>query len=268
MPTPAENYEAFMVPPFFAPWAERLVARAGAAPGAAALDVGCGTGAVARRLARADRGGRVTGLDRSPAMLAVARAAAAREGVAIDWREGAAERLPFADADFDLVTCQFALMFFADRAAALGEMRRVLRPGGRLALSVLGEIARHPFYVALDRAIEARLGASGVGQIFSLGDAHALADMVAAAGFEDVAVEPADMDAIFPDPAGFLAGEIEVDTAAIPSMQALDAGARRELVEAIGTEMAGPLAEVTRDGRVVMPFHVLIATAGPRRRDH
>ena len=69
------------------------------------------------------------------------------------------------------------------------------------------------------------------------------------------------MDARFPDPDGFLAGEIEVDTAAIPSMQALDAPERAELVAAIRDEMAGPLAEVTRDGQVVMPFHVLIVSA-------
>jgi ubiquinone/menaquinone biosynthesis C-methylase UbiE len=260
MPTPAENYEAFMVPTLFAPWAERLAERARPAPGAAILDVGCGTGVLARRLARAN-GGRVVGLDVTPAMLDVARAAASRDGLAVEWREGAAERLPFADAEFDLVTCQFALMFFADRAAALAEMRRVLRPGGRLALNVFQPIDRHPFYVALDQAIRARLGASGVGEIFALGDAEALRSAIAAAGFRDIAVERFSMDARFPDPGGFLAGEIEVDTAAIPSMQALDSAARRDLVAVLRHEMAAPLAAVTRDGAVIMPFHVLIATA-------
>jgi SAM-dependent methyltransferase len=265
MPNPAENYEAFMVPPLFGPWADRLAARAGPAPGAAILDVGSGTGIVARRLARtAGVGGRVVGLDASPAMLAVARAAAERERLAIDWREGTAERLPFDDASFDLVTCQFALMFFTDRAGALREMHRVLRPGGKLCLIVLQGIERHPFYVTLDRAIHARLGASGVGQIFALGDTAGLAALVSAAGFIDVTVDPASMDARFPDPDGFLAGEIEVDTAAIPSMQSLDSGQRRELVQALGAKMGGPLAAVTRNGQVVMPFHVLIAEA---RRD-
>ena len=69
------------------------------------------------------------------------------------------------------------------------------------------------------------------------------------------------MDARFPDPAGFLAGEIEVDTAAIPSMQALGPDARRKLVAGLEQEMSGPLAAVTRGGEVVMPFHVLIATS-------
>jgi len=261
MPTAAEAYEAFMVPPFFAPWADRLAERARPRPGAAVLDVGSGTGIVARRLAARLGGGRIVGLDASADMLDVARAAAARESVAVEWHQGAAERLPFADASFDLVTCQFALMFFADRAAALGEMRRVLRPGGRLALGVLQKIERHPFYGRLDKAIHDRLGASGVAQIFALGDADALAAAMAAAGFRDVAVERASMDAHFPDPGGFLAGEIAVDTAAIPSMQALGESERARLAAAIAGEMAGPLAAVTRDGEVVMPFHVLIATA-------
>jgi SAM-dependent methyltransferase len=259
MPTPAENYEAFMVPPLFGPWADALVARARPAAGAI-LDVGCGTGIVARRLARGN-GARVVGLDATPAMLEVARAVSERDGLAIEWREGRAERLPFADAEFDLVTCQFALMFFADRGAALAEMRRVLRPGGRLMLSVFEAIDRHPFYVELDRAIRARLGASGVGDIFVLGDSSALTAAIEAAGFRDVEVEAASMDARFPDPAGFLAGEIEVDTASIPSMQSLGPDARRELVAALEREMAGPLAAVTRDGCVVLPFHVLIAGA-------
>ena len=81
MPTPAEAYEAFMVPPFFAPWAERLAERARPAAGAAILDVGSGTGIVARRLAAGVDGGRVVGIDASGEMLAVARAAAcARAG--------------------------------------------------------------------------------------------------------------------------------------------------------------------------------------------
>jgi ubiquinone/menaquinone biosynthesis C-methylase UbiE len=261
MPTPAEAYEAFMVPPFFAPWAERLAGRARPAPGTAVLDVGTGTGIVARRLAARLRPGRVVGLDASADMLAVARAAAARERVAVDWQQGEAERLPFPDLSFDLVTCQFALMFFADRAVALGEMHRVLRPGGRLCLDVLQPIERHPFYVRLDRAIHHRLGASGVAQIFALGDSEALAAAIAAAGFRDVTVEAASMEALFPSPEGFLAGEIDVDTAAIPSMQALGPSERATLVASIRDEMAGPLAEVTQDGQVAMPFHVLIVTA-------
>ncbi|MGH7185996.1 MAG: class I SAM-dependent methyltransferase [Pseudomonadota bacterium] len=121
---PAEGYEGYMVPTLFGPWATNLIQAADPRPGGRVLDVGCGTGIVARQVAlRLGTAGTVTGVDLSSNMLAVARATAPREGVAIEWREGSAEQLPFAESSFDLVLCQFALMFFADKAAALAEMR-------------------------------------------------------------------------------------------------------------------------------------------------
>jgi ubiquinone/menaquinone biosynthesis C-methylase UbiE len=266
MSNPAETYESYMVPVLFAPWASRLLEAARARAGERALDVGCGTGIVARRAARQiGAAGKVAALDLSSGMLAVARAAAAREGVAIEWREGRAEALPFADASFDLVLCQFALMFFADRRAALAEMRRVLEPasgnGSRAVLSVFRGLDLHPFYAALHQAIERRLGLSGVQDIFAFSDPAALRKLCAEAGFARIEIEPVSMTARFPNPPAFLAGEIDVDTAAIPSMQHLDAAARREVTTALERDMAEQLRGVTEDGHVVLPFHVLIARA-------
>jgi len=268
MTNPAEGYEAFMVPTLFRPWAEKLVTRAGAKPGERVLDLGCGTGIVARTVwPLVQPGGTVTGLDLSPGMLSVAASAANQEGAgAIEFREGAAESLPFAEGTFDLVLCQFALMFFPNRGTALSETRRVLRgprrdgaAAGRILLSVFQGIERHPFYVALDQAIERRLGASGVREIFALGDQAGLRRLIEGAGLVNVRIEQVSMTARFPNPAGFLAGEIEVDTAAIPSMQHLDAAARREITEALQKDAAAPLQEVTRGDFVELPFHVHIA---------
>src|SRR4026209_321228 len=123
MDNPAETYERYMVPVLFAPSAERMVELARPRPGQRVLDVGCGTGIVARRAAARGGGhGHITGLDASPGMLAVARAAAGREQRSIEWREGRAEALPFSDGEFDLVLCQYALMFFTAPSAALAEM--------------------------------------------------------------------------------------------------------------------------------------------------
>ena len=119
---PAETYERFMVPPLFAPAAERLLDIARPRPGERVLDVGCGTGIVARSVAsRLGAAGTVIGLDLSPGMLEVARLMSEQEGLTIAWHEGRAEALPFPDGSFDLVLCQFALMFFADRRQALRE---------------------------------------------------------------------------------------------------------------------------------------------------
>jgi len=153
------------------------------------------------------------------------------------------------------------LMFFADRQSALAEMRRVLVPDGRVVLSVFAGIDRHPFYVALDDAIARRLGTSAVGTIFALGDADALGESLLRAGLRDVAIEPFSITARFPNPAEFLAGEIDVDTAAIPAMQGLDATGRRDLTKAIQQDMVEPLREVTIGDAVHLPFEVLIACA-------
>ncbi len=259
---PAETYERYMVPALFAPAAEHLLAVARLRPGERVLDVGTGTGIVARLAApNVGPAGSVAGLDVSPAMLNVARAMAAEEGLTIDWNDGQAEALPYPDESFDLVLSQFALMFFTDRAGALAEMRRVLTPGGRVALSVFQGIDRHPFYQALDDAIERRLGMSAVGEIFALGDADALGASLTRAGFRDVVVEPFPITASFPNPDAFLAGEIDVDTAAIPAMQGLDLDARRDLTAAIQADMAKALHAVTEGTHVRLTFHALIACA-------
>jgi hypothetical protein len=84
------------------------------------------------------------------------------------------------------------------------------------------------------------------------------------AGFARVDVEAASMTARFPNPDGFLAGEIEVDTAAIPSMQNLSTKARQKIVETITADMKTPLKEVTQENHVVIPFHAYILTARKR----
>jgi SAM-dependent methyltransferase len=110
-----------------------LVDAARIAPGARLLDVACGTGVVA--VTAAHRGARVTGLDLVPELIEQARAHAEAGGLAIDFHVGDAEALPFADAAFDVVVSQFGHMFAPRPAVAIGEMLRVLRPGGTIAFS-------------------------------------------------------------------------------------------------------------------------------------
>lgn len=259
---PAETYERYMVPVLFEPWARRLVGIVDPQADERILDVACGTGIVARVAAsHAGPGAAVTGLDMSPGMLEVARASQGREGTAIEWVEGQAEALPFPAFSFDVALCQFALMFFTDRHAALAEMHRVLDDDGRLGLCVWQEIERHPFYETLRDVLRWHVGTSGVGDIFALGDAEGLRTLVAEAGFHTISIRSLSMTARFPDPEGFLAGEIDVDTASVPAMQNLTPEGRSSLVAQIRDDMRAALASVIEGDRVVLPFHAHILTA-------
>ena len=106
----------------------RLTAEAVVRPGEAVLDVCCGTGDLALASARA--GGRVTGVDFSPAMLARAR----RKAPELEWVEGDALSLPFAAESFDAATVGFGVRNVEDLGRAISELRRVLRRGGRVAI--------------------------------------------------------------------------------------------------------------------------------------
>jgi len=133
--------------------AERLVALAHPTPGEHALDVGCGTGLVTRALAHnVGRRGSVVGVDVTPGMLEVARQ---KTPANVQYLYMPGERLIFRDAAFDLVTMGLALAYFVDARAALAEAHRVLRSGGRLAVScqrrALATDAQEEFFEILDR---------------------------------------------------------------------------------------------------------------------
>jgi ubiquinone/menaquinone biosynthesis C-methylase UbiE len=129
----AEVYEEFYLPALFQEWTGPMLEAARVEPGARVLDVACGTGVLARALTeRVGPRGSVVGLDINEGMLTVARRVSPR----VEWRAGAAEALPFEAESFDAVLSQFGLMFFDDRRAAIREMQRVLKPGGRLAVAV------------------------------------------------------------------------------------------------------------------------------------
>lgn len=115
------------------PCAAQLVKRAGVRAGQRVLDVACGTGVVSVTAAR--RGARVTGLDLTPELLERARENARIASVEVDWHEGDVENLPFGDAEFDVVLSEFGHIFAPRPEVALGEMLRVLKPGGTIAFS-------------------------------------------------------------------------------------------------------------------------------------
>ena len=204
--TGAENYERYFVPAIGIPFSDGLLAAAALKPGERVLDVACGTGVIARLAAeQVGTTGTVTGIDVAPDMVDVARATPAPAGSPIDWHVGDATSLPFDDNTYDAVLCQMGLMFMADRAAAVAEMRRVLVPGGRVVVNTPGAI--QPPFVVLEQALVEHINpdlGGFVRAVFSMHDPDAIATMLRDAGLHDVTAGVRPVRLRLPAPAEFL----------------------------------------------------------------
>jgi SAM-dependent methyltransferase len=260
--TPAEIYERDFVPALFRSWGPVLVEAAEIRPGQRVLDVACGTGVLARAAAdRVGPGGSVVGLDANEDMLSVAR----RRDARVEWRSGRAESLPFPQDAFDAVVSQFGLMFFEDRAAALREMHRVVKPGGRIAVAVWDAVERSPGYGELVRLLE-RLFDESVARAFRapfvLADPVALRDLAVQAGFEGVSVEGAAGTVTFPSIDALIATERAcvwtlgglLDDAQFARLRAEANRALRPFVQADGTVSFAVPALLLRGGKAGKPL--------------
>ena len=146
-------YEQYLVPLIFEPFADDIVSRLAAHPLTRVLEIAAGTGVVTRRLATALPGHvEIVATDLNQAMLD--QAAAIGINRLIEWRQADAMQLPFPDESFDAVICQFGVMFFPDKSKAMGEARRVLRPGGVFIFNVWDRIEENEFADVITTAME------------------------------------------------------------------------------------------------------------------
>ncbi|MFI9051609.1 class I SAM-dependent methyltransferase [Streptomyces sp. NPDC053427] len=155
------------------------------------LDVGCGAGLTTRLAGRRAVDGRAVGLDLSGPMLERARASTAEERLAhVTFEQGDAQTHPLPPNAFDVVISRFGVMFFADPVAAFANIRRALRPGGRMAF-ICGAGPEGNEWLAAVTALRAHLpvgdfGAPGSAGMFSLADPQRVHDVLSAAGFTDI----------------------------------------------------------------------------------
>lgn len=260
---PAEAYQAYMVPTMFLPWSRELLDRVHLQPGERVLDLACGTGVVARgAAARVGRTGVVVALDPSPAMLEVATTVSAAEGFEIEWHRGRGEALPFGDASFDVVLCQQGIQFMMDRLAAVREMRRVLRPGGRAGVSVW----RGPEYQSLKGAFLTALQQwFGPGALvpYSFGDGDAVRQLFVDAGFDGVTLEVVRRQMDAPSADEFIAMTVMGASAAVPALSQASDEERAEAIARVRRDIGAEIEAASVPGGIcyMMESNIVVATA-------
>jgi SAM-dependent methyltransferase len=148
-----ELYERLLVPLLFEPYAADLADRVAAHLPRRVLELAAGTGVVTRALAeRLPADVSVVATDLNPPMLDMATARGTARPV--EWRQADALQLPFDAGAFDVVACQFGVMFFPDKAKAFSEARRVLAPGGCLIFNVWDRIEENDFAQVVTQALQ------------------------------------------------------------------------------------------------------------------
>ncbi len=195
--------------------------------------------------------------------LAVGRSLPPPAGGPIEWYEGTADALPFADGEFDVVLCQLGLQFFPDRPAALREMRRVLASAGRVGATVFTSIDRNPAALALADAVDRHLGvgaSSAKRSEHSLGDPHELHELFSEVGFMGIRIETVTLDIRFASVDEW----VGIQFAATPLgalVAECDSIAREQLLGVVSAEVGLALAAFVDGDSFAFPQEVDVALA-------
>lgn len=184
-------YDRHLGPLLFEPYARDMAQRLDGFEGAL-LEVAAGTGIVTEALDRSlPRPASILATDLNPEMLD--HAATKFRSARVEWRQADGQALPFGEAAFDAVVCQFGVMFFPDRAAGYREARRVLRPGGRYIFNVWDELDANPVARITHDTVAALYPDDPPGFLgrtpFGYADKDRIRADLDAAGFGDVQIE-------------------------------------------------------------------------------
>jgi ubiquinone/menaquinone biosynthesis C-methylase UbiE len=250
----AESYEKYFTPILFRPFAADLARRAATTGARQILELAAGTGVVTRALAEAMPGTSITATDINPTMIAEGslRAPSAK------WQQADAMTLPFDDGQFDLVVCQFGIMFFPEKPTAFAEARRVLRPGAPFLTNSWGTVAEHGFAAALAEVLDELL--PGGSPTFMEDIPHGYNDPAQiradfeAGGFTDIAIEPIALEGTA-ESAEHVARAYAFGSPLRPDLEA--AGDLEEITQ----QMAAGFARCLGDGEVRAAMHALVITA-------
>ena len=207
-----ENYDRYLGPALFEPFAAEMVERLHVSEGAAVLELACGTGIVTRRLRdRLPSGVRLVATDLNEAMMAYA-ARKFRPDEAVEWKQADATDLPFPDESFNAVVCQFGLMFVPDKEKAIREAYRVLKPNGNFLFSVWDAIEQNDLAHIAHTTISTFFEDDPPNFYevpFCFHDPEAIRSLLTAAGFRDITLSLLTLPSISPSASEAAKGLVE-----------------------------------------------------------
>jgi ubiquinone/menaquinone biosynthesis C-methylase UbiE len=256
--TAAESYERQKVPAIFSPMADATLNAIVLPKEAMVLDLACGTGAVARAVAkRLPEPSHIAGADLNPDMIEIARRQTPECPHSFEWVAAPASALPFENARFDLAFCQQGLQFFPDKPAALAEARRVMQTDGRLVLTCWAAIP--PFFKIVSEVLRRYIGEAAAAEAvvpFVWNDSNQTRSLISNAGFECRPASTLPITRIMAASKQAMREEI----LATPNETALRA-AGDSVVDAIVTEILSAVAHFRKGEALAMPQEALLFEA-------
>jgi ubiquinone/menaquinone biosynthesis C-methylase UbiE len=256
----AERYEQILVPAILGPAALSLVEWSALKSDETVLDVGSGTGAASRFAAeQVGSSGHVIGIDVNAGMIEVAKSLPPIQGVMIEWHEKSAYELPLDDQTVDAVLCAQTLQFLKDRGMALSEMYRVLRPAGRVVLSLWCDIEENPYFHVLADAVSKHVGeetAAGLQAIFDLSNADEIRALLEQAKFTDIEMTVKQLELELPKLTDFVPRHISA-TPMAAGFNAADQAAQQAVIQ----EVSAQLALYESNDSITLPFRLHLAKA-------
>lgn len=182
-----ENYDRYLGPVLFEPYALDLVGRIAGAVNI--LEIACGTGRVTKHLLNTlPSSGKLVATDLNADMIAVAKTKVADDRV--EWKVADAQELPFEDNSFDHIVCQFGVMFFPDKAKGMAEAYRVLQPGGKYIFNVWDALELNPRSALIRTVMEEIMGDEAPDFLkkgpYSYYDKEEIANLMKLSGFKDI----------------------------------------------------------------------------------
>ena len=254
-----ENYDRYLGPCLFESYALDIVERVEVGENASVLEIACGTGIVSRRLLdRLPKGARLVATDLNDAMLAYAASKLGPHG-AIEWKQADATMLPFGDASFDAVVCQFGLMFFPDKQAAVRDAYRVLKPGGQFVFNVWDSIDKNDVAQIAHETFLSHFKNDPpefYNVPFGFHDRDVILDLLKTAGFRDPALSVLSKTGVSPSATDIARGLVEGNPVIVEINQREDAD-----IHAIEAAIAYEIALKCGDKPVRSKLQALVYTA-------